>query len=201
MSLVQHETNLVQFFESPENGTHKVNVSAAPSLAEDYYVLLPQTSGTLATQGYVTNATGGTFLGLSSDFTNTDATSTPANVTGMSFAVEANRSYFVEGALLYSDAANYGSSAAKFSVPSGSAYRFYCVSVDDNNNTSDFGTWLNTANRAPLFAGNNWLHFKGILTVGSTAGTVQLQLVNTSGDGTLQGFRTGSFIRVIDPQA
>ena len=151
------------------------------------------------TSDLVTTAvdSGGTTYKLAEDFTNTDATSTPENVTGMSFTVEASRSYYVEGCLLYFDNDNYGSAAAKFTVPSGATYRLYCVSVDDSANTSDFGTWLNSANRAPLYAGNNWLHFKGMLVTSSTAGTVQLQLVNTAGDGTEQGFRKGSFIKVV----
>lgn len=156
-----------------------------------------------ATYNFLTNAatSGGTYYKLSEDFTNTDATSTPENVTGMAFAVEADSVYYVEGALLWYDDAAYGSGKVTLNVPSGTTWDFIEQSLTSSGTIGN-DAWMDNydnggvGNMNQTNSGNTYNTFKGIVVTSSTAGTVQLQFINTAGDGTEQGLRKGSFIRV-----
>lgn len=191
--------NVIEFYD--DEGSHRVAIVRPSALAEDVYIELPLTSGTAATETYVNNATGGLFRGLAADYTNTDATSTPADVTGMSFEVEANRTYVVEGMLVYFDDASYRCCTASFTVPSGTTCSFFTTRVRPGlPGSSSYGGWDGTSGFEQQYSGNGFTGYHGIIRTAGTGGTVQLQFTNTAGDGTEQGFRKGTYFRVIDPQ-
>jgi hypothetical protein len=122
---------------------------------------------------------------LTSSFTTTSAT--PANVTGLSFAVSANKNYTVSCNLDYSDSSSTAAPQIAWTGPaSPTAVTFDAMSVTSSTQVSStVATSFTSIGIAPATSTANFpLKITLTLLNGSNAGTIQLQAAVTN-SGTL----------------
>ncbi len=114
---------------------------------------------------------------LTADVAN--STVTLANVTGLSFAALANTTYLVDVMGTFQSAANTTGIALALSIPSGSVSGFaeHPISTTGGNINEQIATAATTGATTGVRAATTNVPIVGkwIVTVGATAGTVQLQ--------------------------
>jgi hypothetical protein len=110
----------------------------------------------------------------------TNSTTTPSNVTGLSFTLAKNSTYFLNCALVYK-AASTGGLKILFTGPASPSLVTYSLteglSATTTGNTSTTGTVYSTVLGAAVTTATTDFpgEVTGVITTGSTAGTLQLQ--------------------------